>query len=167
MTVTAWEDRKFWEMHARYNSSDLVKQHRELCRTSPVDPYRLLQELATSTYWWLRLLEATLTEEDVDTSSLRYRAYERAVTRAAQVAKLCGDLGVAERHVQLSELQGATNYRLLTDAFDLVPSITPEQRREWGAALRVAFERQAAERGAALPAAGQPAGRLPIRGATP
>ncbi|HMG43045.1 MAG TPA: hypothetical protein VK611_17065 [Acidimicrobiales bacterium] len=151
--------------------SQLARWHRELCEGAPVDPYRALAELNTAAHWQVQVLASQLTDADYRGPTPAFLAYERMLDRAARVARHCADVQVSERYLNLAELQGATTYHLLTAAFRAVPSITPDQQREFGAALRSAFEE--ARRGGALEATGRLAtpgqldSQLPIRGATP
>lgn len=143
--------------------SQLARWHRELCDTQSVNPYVALLHLNSACHWLAQVLAAQLTDEDYRGPTPAFLAYERALDRAARVAKLCVDAQIAERYVNLAELQGEDLHQLLTAALDGVPSLTADQRQEFGAALRVAFEAKHLTQRALLTADS----RLPLRGATP
>lgn len=67
------------------------------------------------------------------------KRYDKERELLDRACKLAIDAGIAERYVQLAELQGATLYRLLNRALDEV-GVTAQQRQLFGAALRRAFE---------------------------
>lgn len=71
------------------------------------------------------------------------RRYDKERELLDRACKLAIDAGVAERYVQLAELQGAALHRLLTRALDEV-GVSAEQRQAFGAALRHAFEAERA-----------------------
>lgn len=74
------------------------------------------------------------------------RRYDKERELLDRSCKLAIDAGIAERYVQLAELQGATLYRLLNRALDEV-GVTAELRQRFGAALRHAFELERQESG--------------------
>lgn len=122
-----------------------------------VNPYTaLLDEVqwrAGHVAWLRDRLQATAPDElwvlD-DRGNLRdapvLRRYDKERELLDRACKLSIDAGIAERYVQLAELQGATLYRLLNRALDEV-GVNPTQRQAFGAALRRAFELERQESG--------------------
>lgn len=74
------------------------------------------------------------------------RRYDKERELLDRSCKLAIDAGIAERYVQLAELQGATLYRILNRALDEV-GVSADQRQQFGAALRKAFELERQESG--------------------
>lgn len=72
------------------------------------------------------------------------RRYDKERELFDRACKLAIEAGIAERYVQLAELQGATLHRLLTRTLDELEAtardLPPDLRQRFGAALRRAFE---------------------------
>lgn len=69
------------------------------------------------------------------------RRYDKERTLLDRACKLAIDAGVAERYVQLAELQGGAMFRILEQAFsDPLVALTDDQRNQLGPALERAFQ---------------------------
>lgn len=142
---------------ASFPEDAVVGAARTYGKRLPVNPYTALLD---EVQWraghvaWLRDRLQGLDPDELwvvdDRGNLRdsptLRRYDKERELLDRACKLAIDAGIAERYVQLAELQGATLYRLLNRALDEV-GVTPEQRREFGAALRRAFEAERLESG--------------------
>jgi hypothetical protein len=131
--------------------SELARTHRNLVGDTRSDPYLALLEQVRSLKAWLEVVESQLTDEDVRQVTPRWLAYERLNQLLHKAAKYAADAHVAERHVQLAELQGALLYRVLDLALATVAQQLgwDQQERQafaqaFGPALRAAFETQTA-----------------------
>lgn len=78
------------------------------------------------------------------------KRYDAERTHLDRACKLAIDAGIAERYVQLAELQGAVLYRVLTKALDAATAragLSPAQlesfKTAFAPALRAAFEQEA------------------------
>jgi hypothetical protein len=143
--------RGFIEEQLSRPDSELATAHRMLVEATPSNPYLALLEQVRSLRAWLALLESQLTDDDVRQSTPRWLAYERLNQLLHKAAKYAADAHVAERYVQLSELQGALLYRVLDLALATVARQFgwDQQARQafaqaFGPALRAAFETQTA-----------------------
>jgi hypothetical protein len=74
------------------------------------------------------------------------RRYDKERELLDRVCKLAISAGIAERYVQLAELQGATLFRVMGRAFDEM-ELTAEQRQRFGPALRRALAEENEKQG--------------------
>lgn len=88
--------------------------------------------------------------DGVEHASGLLKRYDQERLHLDRACKLAIDAGIAERYVQLAELQGATLHRVLSRALDAATreaGITGQAleafRRAFGPALRLAFEQEA------------------------
>lgn len=114
-----------------------------------INPYTALltevQYRAGHTAWIRDQITATLTldtmfefTENGRVDHPLLRRYDRERDRFDRVCKLAIDAGIAERYVQLAELQGETLLRVLEYAMTQA-GITPEQKMKFLPALREAI----------------------------
>lgn len=142
---------------ARFPEDAVVANAKTYGRKLHVNPYTALLD---EVQWraghvaWLRDRLQGMTPEELwvldDRGNLRdaptLRRYDKERELLDRSCKLAIDAGIAERYVQLAELQGATLYRLLNRALDEV-GVSVEQRQRFGVALRRAFELEREESG--------------------
>jgi hypothetical protein len=132
--------------------AELVRESRVYSRRRDVNPYvALLDEVK-----WraghvasLRAKLAFMVEDELFVidhngnlvDSALVRRYDKERTLLDRACKLAIDAGVAERYVQLAELQGGALFRVLEQAFgDPLVALTDEQRQQLGPALERAFQ---------------------------
>jgi hypothetical protein len=143
----------------------------------PINPYTgLLDEVQwrAGHVAWLRDRLQGLSPDELwvtdDRGNLRdsptLRRYDKERELFDRACKLAIDAGIAERYVQLAELQGATLYRLLHRALDEVGA-DAELRRAFGAALRRAFELEREQSGTRVDVLDTTSAPVPVQGWSP
>lgn len=137
-----WIERQY-----KNEGSELARTARQLAVGSTVNPFTALLETVQSLAAWKLVIESQLTDDDVRDVTPTYLAFERVVERLGKFCKYAIDAGIAERTVQLAELQGTVLYRAITHALDAATAqsrLSPEQlaafKAAFAPALRAGFE---------------------------
>lgn len=105
-------------------------------------------------------------EHGVQHESVMLKRYDKEREFLDRVCKLAISAGIAERYVQLAELQGQTLFRVMGRAFEAM-GLTPAQRQAFGPALRDALaaeQKNQEDKAMATQAIGHPSSNGPVAG---